>query len=148
MPVPTRGPGSLETINRHLDDAVIPVRLAMPTVSGFPLVLSLWFVRQGGDVWCATHQSARALRHLARDGRCGFEVARDSKPYHGVRGRAVASVHPEAGAAVLDALIARYLTDDDASLARWLRSRRAEEVAIRLRPTRLESWDYRSRMAE
>jgi hypothetical protein len=60
----------------------------------------------------------------------------------------VASVHPEAGAAVLDALIARYLTDDDASLARWLRSRRAEEVAIRLRPTRLESWDYRSRMAE
>ena len=145
--IPRTGPWNLDAIGRHLDEAVVPVRLAIPTASGFPLVLSLWFVRDGVDLWCATHASAKVLRHLARYQRCGFEVARDSKPYHGVRGRAVASLHPDRGPDVLRVLVLLYLTDADASLADWLLSRQHEEVAILLRPTRLDTWDYRGRMA-
>jgi hypothetical protein len=47
---------------------------------------------------------------------------------------------------ILRLLIQRYLGDEESSLARWLLSRRASEVAIRIAPSHLHSWDYTRRM--
>ena len=86
------------------------------------------------------------MRFLRADARCGFEVAGDVPPYRGVRGYGRARLVPERGEAVLRALVLRYLGSDEGSLARWLLSRAAREVAVRIEPQRFLSWDYSERM--
>jgi hypothetical protein len=147
MPVRARGPWSLEEIEAHLDHSSIPLRLAWLAPSGFPWVTSLWYVRREGALWCASVADAAIVRGLRRDARCGFEVASERPPYRGVRGRGRAGLVPERGEEILRALVARYLGGEDGPLARWLLSRAEREVAIRIEPDRLASWDYRERMA-
>ena len=147
MPSPVvLGPYSLVEAERYLRDTVVPLRLACTTSTGWPLVLSLWYLYRDGALWCATSPRALILRHLEHDGRCGFEVAPNEPPYRGVRGQAQAALIRGAGGGLLEQLIQRYLGTTDSPLARQLLSRAAEEVAIRLTPTRLSSWDYRRRM--
>jgi hypothetical protein len=55
-------------------------------------------------------------------------------------------VEPQPPEDVLRLLIQRYLGDEESSLARWLLGRRSTEVAIRVEPSHLHSWDYRRRM--
>ena len=50
------------------------------------------------------------------------------------------------GGALLGELLDRYLGGRDAPLARRLLAHAADEVAIRVAPTRLVSWDYTERM--
>jgi nitroimidazol reductase NimA-like FMN-containing flavoprotein (pyridoxamine 5'-phosphate oxidase superfamily) len=141
-----QGPFSAAAIEAHLREAVIPLRLGVVSESGHPLVLSLWFVWRDGALWCATAPDARVIRLLRRDPRCGFEVAREAPPYCGVRGQGVAELVPERGGEILEALIDRYLGTRDSSFARWLLGRRDDEVAIRIAPERITSWDFRARM--
>jgi len=140
------GPYSLAEAERYLRETVIPLRLACTTSAGWPLVLSLWYLYRDGSLWCATSPRALILRHLEHDGRCGFEVAPNDPPYLGVRGQARATVIRGGGSVLLEELIQRYLGTTVSPLARQLLSRAADEVAIRLTPTRLSSWDYRQRM--
>ena len=51
------------------------------------------------------------------------------------------------GGDVLEQLLVRDLGSLDSHLARWLLSRRSEELALVLDPVRIESWDYSSRMS-
>jgi nitroimidazol reductase NimA-like FMN-containing flavoprotein (pyridoxamine 5'-phosphate oxidase superfamily) len=145
LPEPT-GPWTAAQARTFLDEARIPVRLASSGARG-PMVQSMWFVRDGGALWCATHQDALVVARLRRDPRCGFEVAADTPPYRGVRGTATASVVPTDGGRVLALLVERYLGGTSSSLARWLLSRADEEVALRLTPLTLVSWDYTARMS-
>lgn len=131
-----------------LDRAVIPLRLSTLNASGAPLVTSLWFVRQGDALLCASVDDAKLIQRLRADPRCGFEVARDTPPYRGVRGQAVAQLRPELGREVLDSLIARYLGEQQCALRDFLLSRAHRELAIVLEPTWLRSWDYSARMAD
>jgi len=140
------GPYTFEQVERHLRDTVVPVRLACLTASGSPLVLSLWFLYRAGALWCASRPRAHVVRHLERDARCAFEVARDAPPYRGVRGQGRAQVARDAGGRLLGELIERYLGATDSRLARQLLAGAADEVAIRITPTRLVSWDYTERM--
>lgn len=140
------GPWALPRVQRHFEETVIPVRLACRTPSGWPLVLSLWYLYRDGALWCATSASAHLVRCLERDPRCGFEVARDAPPYRGVRGRGRVELQPERGVEILTALVDRYLGDRQAPLARWLLGRTDQEVALRIEPIRLSSWDYTKRM--
>ncbi|HTY80502.1 MAG TPA: hypothetical protein VMI34_21925, partial [Candidatus Bathyarchaeia archaeon] len=140
------GPYSLAEAERYLRETVVPLRLACTTSAGWPLVLSLWYLYRDGSLWCATSPRALILRHIEHDGRCGFEVAPNEPPYRGVRGQARATVLRGGGSALLEELIQRYLGTTASPLARQLLSRAAEEVAIRLTPIRLSSWDYRRRM--
>lgn len=140
------GPWSADAVARYLDEARIPLRLATLAPSGTPCVTSLWYVRRGDTLWCATIQSARLVRALRTDPRCGFEVAGDQPPYRGVRGQGTARIDTTAGGEVLRALIARYLGDETSELARWLLSRVDREVAIEIVPARLTSWDFTRRM--
>lgn len=140
------GPWSLEQIRDYLGEARIPARVASRNPGGFPLVVSLWFVHDEGALWCATQARSAVARFLGREPRCGFEVAGDRPPYRGVRGFGRASLVPERAELVLRRLIARYLPGDDSPLARWLLSRVDGEVALRIEPQRLVSWDYSDRM--
>lgn len=141
------GPWSAEQVAAHLEQAVIPLRLAVLGAAGTPLLLSLWFLPDDGALWCATSGKAKVVRHLARDPRCGFEVAADMPPYRGVRGQGRASLHPAKGADVLSRLLRRYAIDPASRLARMLTARADQETAIRIDPDRITSWDFSRRMA-
>jgi hypothetical protein len=142
-----RGPWSADQVAAFLADAVIPVRLGVDAGSGGPLVLSVWFVPEGLELVGATRPTSTLVRCLERRTECGFEVAGDAPPYHGVRGRARVELDRVGGATTLDRLLERYLGGLDSPLANRLRADAADEVGFRLRPTSLTSWDYRERMA-
>ena len=124
----------------------MPLRLAVNDATGCPLVLSLWFLYDDGAIWCATNARGRFIGHLKREGRCGFEMAGDTPPYRGVRGRGRASLHPDKGGEILERLLSRYGIASDSRLATMLLSRIDEEVAIRILPERFSSWDFSRRM--
>lgn len=140
------GPWSMAQVQEHLDQARIPIRLGCQTPSGHPIVISLWFVARGDALWCASLEDADVVSFLRKNPRCGFEVARDEPPYRGVRGWGEAAIVPEMGEEILRVLIRRYLRDERTPLARWLLSRARHEVAIRIDPERLVTWDYTERM--
>lgn len=141
------GPWSRQRIEEFFAEQAIPLRLGCRSDSGWPLVASHWYLYRDGALWCATQADAAVVRYLRAEPRCGFEIATNGLPYRGVRGQARARIVPEAGAGVLGALIDRYLGSEQSAFAAWLLSRTATEVAIRLDPIRLRSWDYSRRMA-
>ena len=141
----TSGPWREAEIVSFLDTARIPVRLATNGSSG-PLVQSLWFVPRGLELWCCTQRTSVLTRRLNRDDRVGFEVAGDTPPYRGVRGTGVAHVIEDDVETTLRALIERYQGSERTALSDWLLSRTDSEVAIRLEPRTLATWDYSHRM--
>lgn len=141
-----KGPWSDAQIDRYLTATVIPMRLSALGGSGWPVVLSLWFRWRDGALWCASNPESRIVQLLERDGRCGFEIAADAPPYCGVRGQGKATLDQDTGVAELRALIERYLGPEETSFSRWLIERSAGEVAIRIDPVRMMSWDYMGRM--
>lgn len=133
-------------IEQYLNEMRIPLRLACATASGWPLVLSLWYMFEDGHLYCATQASARVVGYLQRDGRCAFEVAGDLPPYRGVRGQATAVILPDRGVEILTRLLERYLGGLDNAFAQKLLSRQTPEVALRLTPVNLSTWDFTKRM--
>ena len=139
------GPWSHAEIERHLAESVIPLRLGFKA-GAWPIVVSLWYLYRDGALWCAVHERSHTYRRLARDPRCAFEVAGDTPPYHGVRGRGRATLDPTVGRDVLRELQSRYLGPRETALGRWLLGREGVEYAVRIAPARLASWDYTDRM--
>jgi hypothetical protein len=142
------GVWSAGEVARYLQEATIPMRLACQTLSGHPLVTSLWFVVEGGHLWCAVQRNSRVAGHCRLHPNCGFEVAGDQPPYKGVRGAAEVALFPEEGERILRTLLVRYLHSTESDLARWLLDRAADEVALRITPLRIYSWDYTARMRD
>ena len=140
------GPWDRAQVAEFLDRTAVPLRLAVNGSLGFPVMASLWFVREGDDLLCATSPRARLVELLHADPRCGFEVSPDQPPYRGVRGRAEATLAQNGGGPLLERLLARYAIPRDGGLARWLLARADEEVVISLSPLRVLTWDYGRRM--
>ena len=135
------------SIEQYLKEIQIPIRLSCIATTGWPVVLSLWYLYEDGNLFCATPQSARVVSYLEGESRCAFEVASDQPPYCGVRGRAVASIDEDRGIEILERLLARYLGGADNELALQLLSRKQPEVAIRLKPQSYHTWNFSDRMA-
>ncbi len=133
-------------IEQFLLDANIPVRLSCLSGNGAPLICSLWYLYDDGAVWCATQRSAQISKLLRADPRCAFEVAGDAAPYRGVRGQGRVTLSEAAGPALILRLIDRYLQRRDSAFAQWLIARQNDELAIRIEPQWLTSWDYTARM--
>lgn len=148
MNTPIAGPWEKERVHDFLASSVIPVRLASINRAGYPVMVSLWYLYEDGQIWCAVQKGSWVAKHLARDHKVGFEIAPDQPPYHGVRGRGHAHLVPEQGEAVLRRLIRRYLGDESSSLAQWLMERVKDEVAVKIEPTRISTWDYKRRMRD
>jgi len=126
----------------------IPMRLAANTDTGFPIVLSLWFLPEGDALLAAVHRSSRIAKRLYDDPRCAFEIAPDEPPYRGVRGQALASLQAEGAADLLERLLHRYLGSTDSSLGRFLLGRADEELLVRVTPSWIGTWDYSRRMED
>lgn len=142
------GPWTSVEIASFLSGAIIPLRLAVLNGDGWPLVASLWFLPGDEALWCATRGSALIVRHLREDGRCAFEVAGDAPPYRGVRGQAVATLHADKGEEILQGLLRRYAIRPESRLSRTLLERAKDEIAIRIEPEWITSWDFTERMKD
>lgn len=130
----------------YLTEASVPLRLACITDSDWPLVVSLWYVYQDGNLYCATHRSAKILRHLRSGRRCAFEVGNNEPPYRGVRGRGFVTLIEGRGEWMLRTLLSRYLKNVDSPLAIQLLSRSRDEIVMEIKPERIYSWDFTDRM--
>ncbi|MDA0261573.1 MAG: pyridoxamine 5'-phosphate oxidase family protein [Proteobacteria bacterium] len=142
-----RGPWALPDIEGYLDKTVLPLRLAATSENGWPMVVSLWFLYDGGALLCATKRSARIAESLISSPRCGFEIARETAPYFGIRGQGIASVSDDDAIATLNRLADRYLGHDQNHFRQWLMRTAEDEILIQIRPVAFQSWDYRKRMA-
>jgi len=138
----------LAAYQEFLDRIRIPMRLACKTGSGWPMVLSLWFIYLDGALYCATRNGARVVSYLTGNSKCAFEIAADQPPYCGIRGQAVASIEKQRGCEVLDLLLERYLGGRENNLAQQLIKNSADEVAIRLDPVSIFSWVFSKRMKD
>ena len=138
----------LTEVKTYLEQVKIPIRLACATRSGWPVAVSLWFKHQNGRLLCATQKTARLVAYLQNDPRCAFEIAADLPPYCGVRGQAIAHIDESIGAMVLEQLLVRYLGGMDSKLAQSLIAKSENEVAIILRPVKIYTWDFSSRMQD
>jgi nitroimidazol reductase NimA-like FMN-containing flavoprotein (pyridoxamine 5'-phosphate oxidase superfamily) len=136
------------SIEKYLNETQIPLRLSCISASGWPVVLSLWYLFDEGNLYCATPQQAKVVTYLMREPRCAFEVASDQPPYCGVRGRALATIEQERGLEILEQLLQRYLGSTDNALSEKLLGRSQPEVAIKLEPISHHIWNFTDRMAD
>ena len=141
-----RGPWPPDTVRAFLNDSVIPMRIGVQSLTGWPLVLSVWFIADGFDLLGASRSTSMLVRCLEQRPQCAFEVAGDTPPYRGVRGRANVVLDRANGSATLDRLLIRYLGRVDTPLGARLRAHAGDEVCLRLRPLSFVSWDYSARM--
>ncbi len=138
----------VQNIERYLEGATLPLRLAVNTEQGPPLVASHWFLYRDGALYCALHEASLMARHLGKDGRCAFEVGSDEAPYKGVRGQANATLEDEGVETLLSTLLTRYAIKRDSRLAKFLMGRVAEERVVCIRPIWVSGWDFSERMAD
>jgi hypothetical protein len=124
------------------------MRLAANTDSGFPVVLSLWFLTEGDEIVGAVHRDSRIAQRLRVDPRCAFEIAPNEPPYFGARGQATASLESDGARELLQRLLLRYVGTTDSKLGRFLLGRADEELVVRLKPEWIGSWDYTDRMEQ
>ena len=143
-----RGPWSFEEATSFLNNHRSPIRVAFNDVNNIPAVVSLWFQYIDGRFYCVTHRKSWVIKCLERNDLVGFEVATNEPPYRGVRGRAQATLFHEGAGEQLEQLIRRYLGKTDSTLAKWLLSRKEDELIIQLEPLGLSSWDYTERMGD
>jgi len=134
-------------IARFLDDAVVPLRLGVESKNN-PLIVTLWFEYRDAAIWCAAHRDSLVVKVLQDNPACAVDISTNDIPYRGVRGAGRAACLPADGAQTLDRLIERYLGGSDSQLARWLKSRQEDEVALKITPKWLTSWDFSKRMAD
>jgi hypothetical protein len=135
-------------VQTYLEKAVIPLRLSCATPSGWPIVLSLWYHHRDQQLYCATQKTAKVVSYLAREPRCGFEIASDLPPYCGVRGQGLATIDLDLGADTLRQLLVRYLGGTENPLAERLLAKSRTEVAIIIKPINLYSWNFSERMKD
>ena len=140
------GKWDLNTVENYLNGSSVPMRLSVITSSGYPLVVSMWFVYENGALWCAAQEDSALVRHIMNNENCGFEIAPNEPPYMGVRGRGIAAINYAEGPSRLKILIDKYLDEKNSGLSKWLMDRSDNEVAIQITPECFYSWDYSERM--
>jgi nitroimidazol reductase NimA-like FMN-containing flavoprotein (pyridoxamine 5'-phosphate oxidase superfamily) len=138
-----------------LTNSKIPIRLACMSISDWPIVVSLWYTYLNEKVYCATQNTAKVVKYLRKNPKCGFEIAGDSFPYRGVRGYGKASIVENKGEEILRMLIQKYLTGKETTISslklyKLLLSKEhlQNEVAIEIVPAAMFKWNYKKRMID
>ncbi|HEX7207574.1 MAG TPA: pyridoxamine 5'-phosphate oxidase family protein [Nitrososphaeraceae archaeon] len=146
---------SEDMIVECLTNSKIPIRLACMSISDWPIVVSLWYTYLNEKVYCATQNTAKVVKYLRKNPKCGFEIAGDSFPYRGVRGYGKASIVENKGEEILRMLIQKYLTGKETTISslklyKLLLSKEhlQNEVAIEIIPSAMFKWDYKKRMKD
>ena len=136
---------------KFIEEVHIPIRLSYISESGYPLIVSLMYIYMDEKFFCATQETSKVVKSLKINSRCGFEIARDSPPYLGVRGYGKVTIIENLGEKVLRMLLQRYFEGKESSqLYKFLLSENhlKTEVAIEIHPIRIFEWDYSSRMKD
>ncbi len=136
---------------KFIDDVHIPIRIACISESGYPMVVSLMYIYMDEKFFCATQATSKLIKSLKINSKCGFEIARDSPPYRGVRGYGKVTIVEILGEKILRILLQRYFEGKESSpLYKFLLSENhlKTEVAIVIYPTRIFEWDYTNRMKD
>ena len=136
----------LDNLKEYLDKSLIPLRISGTTNSGWPFVMSLWYVYLDEKIYLATRKTAKVVEYLTNNPKCAFEIASDTPPYCGIRGKATARIIESKGDDTLKILINRYLGGDNNPLAQRLMNQPVPEVAIELTPLSVYQWNYSERM--
>ena len=58
------GPWNRDRVQEYLAETRIPMRLAANTDTGFPIVLSLWFLAEADELLAVVHRDARIAKRL------------------------------------------------------------------------------------
>jgi hypothetical protein len=130
----------------YLEQIKIPVRFVSVKRTRWPVVLSLWYIYEKGKIWCATQNSAKIVKIILGNSKCGFEIASEKPPYRGIRGEGEAMIDKSRGIEILEKLLLRYLGGQSSSLAKKLLANKENEVAIEIEPLKIFRWDYTNRM--
>ena len=125
---------------------VTPLRFSCMTPSGFPSIISLWYLYKDGKIYCATQKNAKVISYIKENDKCAFEITTGHFPYKGVRGHGKVKLREDIAIEVLDSLIEKFIGNRDSFLSRYLIKRKENEVALEITPLRLFSWDYSKRM--
>ena len=99
-----------------------------------------------GKIFCATQKSAKIVKHLKENPTCGFEIAADSPPYKGIRGKGIVKILESDGKKILKNLIKKYLENKESRLSQFLEHNSKTEVAIEITPKKIINYDYSQRM--
>ena len=135
-----------QKLESMINDTKIPIRLACITLTGAPIVVSLWYTILDGKIYCATQKKAKIISYIQNNPIFGFEIATDSPPYRGVRGHGKVKVIEHMGKDILGILIDKYLGKKISTLSEFLRNNSENEVAIEITPEKLFTYDYSKRM--
>ena len=136
---------------KFIEDIHIPIMLCCISESGYPLIVSLMYVYMDEKFFCATQGTSKLVKSLKMNSRCGFEIARDSPPYLGIRGYGNVTIIENLGEKILRMLLQRYFEGKESSqLYKFLLSENhlKTEVALVIHPIRVVEWDYSSRMKD
>lgn len=129
-----------------LHNMLIPIKLAVIKKTGYPVVLSLWYLYKDNKLYCATRKDARVVKYIQQNNKCAFEIASERPPYKGLRGEGRIYIDHEKGPFILRQLIQKYLKDKESKLKSFLTKNIAEEVAIEVVIEKWFGFDYSSRM--
>ena len=126
------GPWDMQKIESYLDTCVVPLKLAIISARGWPVIASLWFFYEHGVIYCASKEKSKVVQLLKKNNKCAFEVSPDLG--HDPSGKTLENLHD------------RFLGNSKTPFKAWLMRGASEEVIIRITPSNLMSWDYRNRM--
>jgi len=79
----------LDNLKEYLNESLIPLRISGTTNSGWPFVMSLWYVYLDEKIYLATQITAKVVEYLTNNPKCAYEIASDTPPYCGIRGQAL-----------------------------------------------------------
>ena len=142
------GPWSALQIMEYLDETPIPLRLSVISPKGWPVIVSLWFIFDQTENLCASKRQSKIVKCLENNSRCAFEISGETPPYSGVRGQGIAFLREDGNINVLERLHDRFLGGENTPFRRWLLENGNNEVIISIKPERLMTWDYRTRMSK
>ena len=133
---------------RFLDESLIPIRISVNTKSGFPTIVSLWYIFENGKFYCASIKTANLINLIKKNNKCAFEVSTENLPYKGIRGKGTIELDYLQGGFILKKLLTRYNIKKDSKLAKFLINRIEEEVALIITPMKIFTWDFKERMSD
>lgn len=142
------GPWSALQIKDYLNETPIPLRLSVISPKGWPIIVSLWFVFEKNEILCASKRQSKIIKCLENNPRCAFEISGETPPYSGVRGQGIAFLREDDNFTILERLHDRFLGEKNTPFRRWLLENSNSEVIVSIKPERLMTWDYRTRMSK
>lgn len=126
----------------RLLDLGLLARLAFSAFDGWPRVIPIWYLREGGELLMTTGAASFKARRLRADPRAAIEVSTRDRPYRALQASGTVAVERLDGsrkAEVRRRIAHRYVSDPDAeAYAR----QPYEVVLVRFRPARVSYMDY------